>query len=231
MVLNDKALKVKNMNVVHKHGYKYPVEKWIEVITAVMVLGNQRLAAAQCNIDYALLRQWKTTQKWKDLEAEIRAQRSAGVNSKLNKIVDKSLELIQDRLDNGDIIYNQKTGKIERKEVSLRDVTKVATDLMTKQIELQKFDKEEIVVKEQVSMADQLANLAQEFARFNGRNTGPVQDAVILKENDLAVYDPREEGLQEGEREVQFSSREYQEESGEEQSSFSDGEGRAGTEG
>lgn len=173
---------------VHKPGYKFPVEKRIEVVTKWMALGNMRLVAELTGVSYQLCRMWKQQPWWKELEAEIRASRNIQTNNKLSKLVDRSLDMIADRLENGDFVFNQKTGEVVRKEVSLRDVNVVAKDLMTQQINLQKQEKEETVTQNQVSIQDQLKLLAQEFAKFNGKNTGPVQDAVIIQETTNALH-------------------------------------------
>lgn len=193
-VVDDMDLSNRKLNLqraathVHKPGYKFPVEKRIEVVTKWMALGNMRLVAELTGVSYQLCRMWKQQPWWKELEAEIRASRNIQTNNKLSKLVDRSLDMIADRLENGDFVFNQKTGEVVRKEVSLRDVNVVAKDLMTQQINLQKQEKEETVTQNQVSIQDQLKLLAQEFAKFNGKNTGPVSDAVIIQETTNAEF-------------------------------------------
>lgn len=195
MDLSDKKISIKRSKTfVHKAGFKFPVEKRIEVVTKYLALGNQRLVAELTGVSYPLVRLWKTQPWWKEMEEEIKAARSYQLDNKLARIVDKSLETIADRLENGDVIFNQKTGTVVRKEVSLKDATKVATDLLTRQAVIQKQENEKVVTQNNVSIKDQLAMLALEFAKFN--NVAP--KLQIVEEVQDAVYARREEGLQEG---------------------------------
>lgn len=186
---------------VHRPGYKFPVEKRIEVVTKYLALGNMRLVSELTGVSYQLCREWKTAPWWKELEDEIRAARTLALDNKLAKIVDKSLDTIADRLEHGDVVFDQKSGKVVRKEVSLKDATKVATDLMTRQAVIQKQEKEVVAVQNTSTIQDQLRMLAAEFAKFNKTNTGPIQDAVILGETN-ALHDEWETGLQEGSGEI-----------------------------
>ena len=192
MDLSNKSLSLQRAaKHVHKPGYKFPAEKRIEVVTKWLGLGNMRLVAELTGVSYQLCREWKTSEWWQELVDEVKASRSLQLDTKLSKIVDKSLETIADRLENGDVVFNQKTGQVVRKEVSLKDATKVATDLLTRQAVLQKLEHEQVVQKDQGTIQDQLKLLAQEFAKFNGRNTGPIQDIPFVETTD-ALYDERD---------------------------------------
>lgn len=198
MDLSNKNLSMKRAaSYAHSPGYKFPVEKRIEVATKWLALGNMRLVAELTGVSYQLCRIWKMQPWWKDLIEEIKASRTMALDTKLSKLVDKSLDTIADRLENGDVVFNQKTGEVVRKEVSLKDATKVATDLLTRQAVIQKQEQDKVVQQDQVSVKEQLALLATEFAKFNRKNTGPVEDAKVIGVSN-AVYEEREEGLQEG---------------------------------
>lgn len=224
MDLSDKSLRLTRTKHVHKPGYKFPVEKRIEVATKWLALGNMRLVSELTGVSYQLCREWKTSEWWDELIDEIKASKTLQLDNKLAKIVDKSLDTIADRLENGDVIFNQKTGTIERKDVSLKDATKVATDLLTRQAVLQKQQQEEVHHKDERSVKDQLAALALEFARFNKTNTGPIEDAIVLKEPENAVHEEWQEGLQDRSSEVYEQTGSEEEESRAECSSEDDGE-------
>ena len=229
MDLSNKNLSIKRAQKhVHKPGYKFPVEKRIEVVTKWLALGNMRLVSELTGVSYQLCRMWKQMDWWKELEAEIKASRNIQVDNKLSKIVDKSLDTIADRLDNGDVVFNQKTGTVVRKEVSLKDATKVATDLLTRQAVLQKQDTDTVTQSNTQTIQDQLKNLALEFAKFNKKNTGPVEDITFVENTD-ALYDEREEGLQEGSSEVYEQAESEEEEGYAECSETGDDESREGT--
>lgn len=225
MDLSDHSLRVsRGAKYIHKPGYKFPVEKRIEVATKWLALGNMRLVSELTGVSYQLCRLWKQEPWWEEMIAEIKASKTRQLDDKLSRIVDKSLDAISDRIENGDVIFNQKTGTIQRKDVSLRDATKVATDLLTRQAIIQKQENEAVVHQDAVSIKDQLAMLALEFAKFNKTNTGPIEDAVIVKEIENAVYEEWKTGLQEGSGTIHEQAFSSEEEDGAECSPSGDGE-------
>lgn len=161
-------------------GRGYSWEKKTEVVSNFLATGNLRLVSKLSNVPYETIGSWRKQEWWLELEDQLKRDKELQVNAQVTKIVDRSLDLIQDRLENGDFIMNNKTGQMERRQVSLRDVSKTANDLMTRQAILKKMEKEETVVK--TSMQDTLKMLASEFAKWTKRNTGPVEDAKILGE-------------------------------------------------
>lgn len=226
-ILNDKALQVRRVNAKHQKHKTWPVEKRIEVVTKYLALGNMSLVAELTGVGHQLCRLWKTQPWWKEMEAEIRASRTAQVDSKLSRIVDKSLEMIEDRLENGTIEMNAKTGEVFRRPVNIKEITSVSQVLMGQQLQMQKAQKEEQVQQEQVSIKDQLAMLAAEFAKFNTKRTvDVVATDVAPKENEVAFHDEWEAGLQEGSGTLYEQARSSEEEDDAECSEEGSGETR-----
>jgi hypothetical protein len=222
--LSNNALSMKRaVTQMHKPGYKHSVEKRIEVISTWLALGNLRQTAAICGVSYQLCLSWKTQPWWQEMINEIQAARKFKVENKLNKIVDKALAVIDDRLDNGDFVYNQKTGEVSRKPVSLKEARGAANDLMQRQVALSKLEIETQQAARQDSVKDQIAMLAQEFAKFNTKRT------VEVIPN--ALHEERKTGLQDGVQEVPQPGRADRESLRTELSSLHDGESGEGIEG
>lgn len=184
----NKDLLLKKINIPHAKNTLWPVEKKIEVVTSWLTLGNLRQAAAIGGMSHSLVKQWRTQPWWKDLEAEILASRRIASATKLSKIVDKSLDVIDDRLENGDFVYNAKTGDLLRKPVSMRDAGNVANSLMQRQAILEKLTRDETVAETAISIQDQLSNLALEFAKFNNRGKAQAE-TIEYKEVDAIQMD------------------------------------------
>lgn len=201
-------------------------EAKINAVTQWLAIGNMRVVAEVTGVSHDLLRQWKLQPWWNEAVAEIRATRHLAVDNKLSKIVDRSLELIEDRLEKGDVALDAK-GKIYRTPVKLRDATKVATDLMTKQIEIAKLDTTENVQQQQQSVQDQIRMLAEEFAKFNKARTID----VVAKEIPNAIYEERETRLQEGSSSVYEQAGSSQKENPTECSPQGNGESGISTQG
>lgn len=193
-----KELLIKDLKSSHKRGKTWPMAKRVEAVTQYLVLGNMALVSAVIGVDHQLLRRWKMAPWWSEMEAQIRATENIQVDGKLTKIVDKTLDAVLDRVENGDFIYDGKTGKIRRKPANLQTVAKVATEMLTKR-ELLRGNATERKETTQVSIADQLKSLALEFSKWSK----PKQDAIdvetieiIEKDEDDAIHDQRETGLQ-----------------------------------
>lgn len=216
MDLSNKNLQLKRVTKIHQKGYKHTPEKRIEVVTKTLALGNMRLVSELTGVAYELIRAWKAQPWWADMEAEIRASRKAETNNKLDKLVNLALESVADRLENGDFRVNNKTGEVDRIPVAMKEANKVANDLLVRQRELDKDIKADTTNQVQLTMAEQLATLAQEFAKFNTKrlNTGEVVDAI---------YEEREEGLQEGSSPIHLEAGSGEEEDGTERSTESNG--------
>lgn len=184
----------RNMKVKHRPHTTWPVEKKIEVVSQWLVLGNMRMVAAITGVSYDLIREWKGQPWWKELEGEIRATQNIEMDTKLSKIVDKSLDAVLDRVENGDFIYDQKSGEIRRKPAALRDIHRVSVDTLSKR-ELLRGNATERKETTQVSVEEQLKMLAMEFAKWTDKNKHPV---IELEEVEDAIYAERETGLQTG---------------------------------
>lgn len=109
------------------------------------------------------IRIWKMQQWWKDLEKEILQDEEQELDAKLSKIIDKSLDAVTERIQNGEFILDSRTGTIKRVPVRLRDVHKVAIDLV---------DKRNLIrgkptsITERISTEDVIRKLAEEFKSF-----------------------------------------------------------------
>jgi hypothetical protein len=202
MDLKERLEKIqqRNLRVKHKKYATWPIEKKIEVVTQWLVLGNLRQVSAVSGVSYDLVRQWRGEAWWAELEAEIRQSQSIEMDTKLSKIVEKSLEATLDRVENGDFIYDQKSGQIRRKPASLRDVHSVAKDLLDRREILRKGvqDRNE---GPKVSIEEHLKMLATQMSQwFEPKKQPRVIDAedVTPKGEEDAISEEWEEGLQEG---------------------------------
>lgn len=170
-----------NLRKRHVKNATWPKEQKLAAVTQYLALGNMRLVSATTGIDYGLLRKWKMEDWWKEFEREIRNTDNLQLDTKLTKIVDRSLEAVADRLENGDYIYDSKTGRMERKPVAMKDAAKVSVDLLTKR-ELLRGNATSRTETTAVPVADQLKFLAAEFARMtSGKPIEPAIDVEMVE--------------------------------------------------
>jgi hypothetical protein len=223
-----KQISKRNRKKTHTPMEHWPVEKKIEAVSTWLILGSYKMTSAATGVPYDTIRKWKEQPFWAEMIAEIRATEGIQLDNKLSSLANKSLDAVLDRIENGDFIYDQKTGTIQRKPAALRDVHRVAVDTLAKRNEMRKSAEATRDVA-QSSVAEQLKMLAQEMAKWNNK---PKQHAIVLDEVEDAIPKERTTGLQAG------TSVGTQEEAGEsegtdstERSPLDTGEGREGSQG
>jgi hypothetical protein len=136
----------------------------IELVTTWLATGNLALSAATHGIPEITARVWKTQPWFNEMVTDIRSSENLQLDSKLKKVVDKSVEQLLDRVENGDFQFDQKTGSIIRKPISARDAAKVTTDMIDRRELLQ--GKKEQITDSTRKVEDRLLKLAEEFSRF-----------------------------------------------------------------
>jgi hypothetical protein len=141
----------------------YSLDKKLQAVASYRILGNSSLVSAVIKVPPETIRWWKTQPWWSDLEAQMNEEENVKKNVALKKIIDKSLELISDRLENGDYVFDQKTGEVKRKPVGLRDLSKVANEMMVQQAETAKVN---APTTSKQTIEEALKKIATEFANL-----------------------------------------------------------------
>ena len=151
----------------------WPDEKKIEV-AALFASGvvNATELERLTSVPSTAIRTWRGQDWWPELLERIHASIDQDTVSKLTGIVDKALDVVQDRLINGEYhiknqIINKKTGEtrqiVSRKPVSMKDATSVATTVVDKR---QLLRGKATSRAEKVTVDARLEQLAAEFKRF-----------------------------------------------------------------
>lgn len=178
----------KRRRAVDGTGRRWSDSQKIEAVTTYLMLGNLSLTAATLKIPRDTLKVWKASEWWKTMENELRVQDDLQISNKLKKILDKSIDVISDRLENGDFIYDTKSGEILRKPVSMKDANSVAKDMS---------DRRDVLIDRHISgssvtadkITETLNSLAASFAKI-AQQTNPVpvtieaEDVEYTEDND-----------------------------------------------
>jgi hypothetical protein len=171
----------------------------LNAVTTYLMLGSIALTAATLKIPERTLWYWKRSEWWNELVSEVKKEDRLVISSKLRKVLDRSWSLVEDRLENGDWMFNQKTGELFRKPVSLRDVSKVAFDAATLH---DKLDKQDHFVVATDQIEDKLKKLAQAFtdlAQGKKHSVEDVIDITFTEKEENALSKERGSQLQIGE--------------------------------
>lgn len=160
----------------------YSDSQKLEAVTTYLALGNLVLTASVLKIPEFTLRNWKQKDWWKEIEGELAVQDDIQLSSRLKRIIETTLSATEDRIKNGDWIYNNKEGSLMRKPVNLRDVHKVTMDLVDKREHLAGKQAPQVSME---ALDDRLLKLAEKFAEIAKNNTKAVVEVtdVIFVEN------------------------------------------------
>lgn len=135
----------------------------LEAVQTYLMLGNVCMTGRVLKIPEETVRRWRKTTWWKEIEGELRIQDEMQLSARLKKIVEKTLDAVDDRLDHGDYVYDQKTGQMRRKPVSMKDAHKVAMDLVDKRDKI--LNRHQPDASEE-QMNDKLLKMMKQFADF-----------------------------------------------------------------
>jgi len=185
MALSDAPLR-KTVPTVRRRSIDGTKRHWsdsqkTEAVQTYMILGSLKLVSGTLKIPFDTLKVWKQSEWWKTLEGDLRTQEDLQLSARLAKIVNRSYDVIEDRLEKGDFVYDQKTGTMRRKPVNMRDAHKVAIDLIDKRdMLIERHVKGESVTTDKIEKT--LADLAANFAKIaNQINThGPVEVTDVI---------------------------------------------------
>ena len=158
---------------------------------------SMRQVSIDLGIPYDTLARWRSSDWWRDIHKDIQSEDKQQLDARLSKILDKTLDSMMDRIENGEFVYDQKTGSLKRSPAKLRDVTTAMNTVLDKRNLIRK---EPTKIVEQTSTQTQLQNLADQFAKFVNANTLKREDVDIhsLVQQEDGTYGPEEENSSEG---------------------------------
>jgi len=195
MALSDSPLKQK-LKSIRPRAIASKNSSWsdgqkLEAVQTYLLLGSVRLTASTLKIPEITIKVWRATAWWKDLEAELKLQDELQLSARLKKVVERSMAVVEDRLDKGNFVFDQKTGKLVRVPVNLKDAHKVAVDSIT-QKNLINGRQTEIANDGQIEQ--KLLQLAEKFAelatkKINENRTVELVDVMDVKDKNDAVHE------------------------------------------
>ncbi len=142
----------------------WPDLKKMEVLQSYILLGNLTKAAALNNVPHVTAKLWKASNWWVEQEDELRRGSKLQLSSKLAELVNKSMVVLADRLENGDFIYQPRTGAFVRKPISAEHANKITTQLIDRTLAVEKAAKPEKVTTEGLDV--HLQKLKEEMIKF-----------------------------------------------------------------
>ena len=177
----------------HKKNQTWSDAKRIEACTAYLALGNAGLVEVATGVPSGTVRQWKTQPWWKELVDQIQTESDQQVDTKLGSLVEKALVAVNDRLENGDFMWDSRNSEFVRKPVSLKDSWKVSAEMLDKRWLIR--DRPDTKVDTE-AVSDILTKLAHDFAGMARKKVkenldGPEEVSIPADSEDVPrVPDP-----------------------------------------
>ena len=210
----------------------YPPEKRIQIATAFVAgMTNASDLERLSGVSASAIRNWKQKDWWRDLIERVRHEQDEAMDPKFTKIVDKTLDVIADRLESGDYKMDRH-GELHRVPVSLRDAVHASEKIIDKRNLLRGKPTSRV---ERLSEKEQLNKLAAEFRKFAGAKQ--IEGEVIASDSgttDTAVtVEGREEREVSGVRDLEQAGHfegpeaDYEGEDAELHDSSGEGEGQS----
>lgn len=181
----------KRRTVAAYHAWWGDAQK-LETVQAYLVLGSIRLTSAAMEIPERTIISWRNSGWWQEVVDELRLQDKLQLSQKLKKIVEKSIEVTDDRLTHGEFKFD-KMGELVRIPVSMKDAHKVSMDMINK--------REDILSSEKVQMTDakaedKLKSLAEKFAEYATRTIEKTKAPVVV--TDVIYIQEEKDAIHEG---------------------------------
>lgn len=183
--------KTRGRPLINKHWKKgyYTDEKRIEVASIFAVTGSPDRTEELTGVPATTVKGWIRTEWFQKLLDDIRAENDHVIDAKFNKILDKSLELVMDRMENGDF-HVLRDGTLIRRPVGLRDLTiSQAITIDKRQLLRGKATHRTEQVNPTKQLEDKLQVLADAFTKLAGKEPKKVEtiDADVIEYHEREV--------------------------------------------
>jgi hypothetical protein len=163
----------------------YPDQKYIEAATLYAVTGSFKRVSELTDVPAGTIRAWTQEARFKDLLREIRQENNEVIDAKFTEIVEKSCDLILDRFENGDHVWDAKSGQLIRRPINAKDLSQIGANTLTKR---QLIRGEPTARVEQVSEDTRLERLAEQFTKIaNQFKEAPKLEPVIDVESTKVI--------------------------------------------
>lgn len=187
-MLSDSIYKKKQQSPRKRNNLKqayFPDSTKVEALKLWLVTGNLKAVSAAMNISYKTLQSWRYSDWWAEMVADIRNEGQIQLSNRLKTIAARAMDVTLDRLENGDWIYDQKTGEMKRKPVAMRDAHRVAESFVDRAVRIDAKPIEDAVEQK---VTDRLVALAETFAKFSQRKREAVDAIQIESSGEVHVF-------------------------------------------
>ena len=141
----------------------FNLEQKTDACALYCVYGDVDQVSEMTGIDPKFLRQWKDEPWWSEIQKKVFVEQNEKLASRISGVLDRSLDHLVDRLDNGDYLWDVRKSKLVRKPVDTKVLSNLFNNLITRR---QLIRGEPTSITTQVAVDDRLKLLADQFQKF-----------------------------------------------------------------
>lgn len=146
-----------------KNPEYFKMEQKVDACTLYCVYGDVDQVSNMTGIPPKFIREWKEEPWWFEIQKKVYTEQNEKLASRINTVLDSSLEHLSDRLENGDYLWDVRHSKLVRKPVDTKVLSNVFSNLLNRR---QLIRGEPTNITAAVGVDDRLNKLAEEFKRF-----------------------------------------------------------------
>jgi len=141
----------------------FNLEQKTDACALYCVYGDVDQVSEMTGIDPKFLRLWKDEPWWSEIQKKVFIEQNEKLASRISGVLDRSLDHLVDRLDNGDYLWDVRKSKLVRKPVDTKVLSNLFNNLITRR---QLIRGEPTSITTQVAVDDRLKLLADQFQKF-----------------------------------------------------------------
>lgn len=141
----------------------WPEEKRIEAATVFAVTRNYENTHKLVGIPVRVLKKMAMEPWWSQIIEKVRVEKNEVLDDKITDALDKALDIVLDRYEHGEHVYDRSAKKYRRDPVKIKDISHMTQGL---------FDKRQLIrnkptaVTEKVSTDERLKKLKENFEKL-----------------------------------------------------------------
>lgn len=140
----------------------YSQDKKVEACTLYAVYGDIEQVSKYTDVPQATLRTWKNEAWWLDITKQVYVESNEGLTAKISRTLDTTLDLLRDRLENGDEVLDKRTGELVHKPVEAKVLTGLFHSLA---VQRRLGRGEPTSIKSSIATDDRLKQLSDAFEK------------------------------------------------------------------
>ena len=147
----------------HHNPAWFPQQTKIDACTMYCVYGDVDEVSRLTKVPAKYIREWKEEPWWSEIQKKVFVEQNEKLGSRISTVLDKSISEIEERLTNGDYLWDVRKSKLVRKPIDTKVLSNLFNNLVTRR---QLIRGEPTSITNKVGVDDRLKFLAEQFEKF-----------------------------------------------------------------